>query len=187
MARSSARAFPDHGRRSSGSSISRRCAPSSSSRTASTTIRRCALIEDERGTTSRCSFSSTPSPTTFRGTSATGPAMTPEWRDLGNEPEVDEYIRRQTMSAHDYKEFIARLKRDFPDESFLVVRFGDHQPSFSPADRRAAARRCRDRAAPGGARSALFHDLLCHRCGQLRAGTTCRRRSTRSRRPICRW
>jgi hypothetical protein len=59
------------------------------------------------------------------------PGDTPEWRDLGNEPEVDEYIRRQTMSARDYKDFIARLKRDFPKEAFLVVRFGDHQPSFS--------------------------------------------------------
>jgi hypothetical protein len=59
------------------------------------------------------------------------PGDTPEWRDLGNETEVDEYIRRQTMSAHDYKEFIARLKTDFPNESFLVLRFGDHQPSFS--------------------------------------------------------
>jgi hypothetical protein len=59
-------------------------------------------------------------------------ADTPEWRDLGNELEVDEYIRRQTMSAHDYQHFIARLKRDHPEESFLVVRFGDHQPAFSP-------------------------------------------------------
>ena len=59
------------------------------------------------------------------------PGDTPEWRDLGNETEVDEYIRRQSMSARDYREFIARLKSDFPDESFLIVRFGDHQPAFS--------------------------------------------------------
>ena len=56
---------------------------------------------------------------------------TPGWRDLGNEFEVDEYIRRQTMSARDYQDFLARLKRDYPAESFLVVRFGDHQPAFS--------------------------------------------------------
>src|SRR5262249_26961881 len=35
------------------------------------------------------------------------------------------------MSERDYKEFLARLKRDFPDESFLIVRYGDHQPDFA--------------------------------------------------------
>ena len=59
------------------------------------------------------------------------PGDTPEWRDLGNDAEVDEYIRRQTMSARDYRDFVARLKTDFPDESFLIVKFGDHQPAFS--------------------------------------------------------
>jgi hypothetical protein len=59
------------------------------------------------------------------------PDLTPGWRDLGNDPEVDEYIRRQTMSARDYADFIARLKRDYPDESFLMVRFGDHQPALA--------------------------------------------------------
>jgi hypothetical protein len=59
------------------------------------------------------------------------PELTPDWRGLGNAPAVDEYIRRQTMSAHDYDEFRARLKRDFPGESFLLVRFGDHQPAIS--------------------------------------------------------
>ncbi|HEX4556516.1 MAG TPA: sulfatase-like hydrolase/transferase [Xanthobacteraceae bacterium] len=59
------------------------------------------------------------------------PELTPDWKSLGNEESVDEYIRRQTMSAHDYAEFLARLRRDFPDDSFLVVRFGDHQPWIS--------------------------------------------------------
>jgi hypothetical protein len=57
--------------------------------------------------------------------------LTPDWKPLGNAPEVDEYIRRQTMSARDYRDFIARLKRDFPGERFLVVRFGDHQPALA--------------------------------------------------------
>src|SRR5436853_5996494 len=35
------------------------------------------------------------------------------------------------MSARDYKAFVERLKRDFPDEPFLIVRFGDHQPMFA--------------------------------------------------------
>ena len=57
--------------------------------------------------------------------------LTPDWRDTGNVLEVDEYLRRQAMSAHDYGAFIARLKREFPGEPILVVRFGDHQPSFA--------------------------------------------------------
>ncbi len=58
--------------------------------------------------------------------------LTPNWQALGNEPEVEEYIRRQTMSAHDYADFVAGLKRKFPGEPFLIVRFGDHQPAISP-------------------------------------------------------
>jgi len=53
------------------------------------------------------------------------------WTPPGNTAEVDEYIRRQAMTAHDYREFTERLKRDYPDESFLVLRFGDHQPAIS--------------------------------------------------------
>jgi hypothetical protein len=34
------------------------------------------------------------------------------------------------MSERDYKEFIGRLKHDFPGEQFLIVRYGDHQPDF---------------------------------------------------------
>ena len=67
----------------------------------------------------------------FPWTSAYRPDLTPGWRDLGNDPPVDEYIRRQTMSAHDYAAFLARLEHDFPGESFLLVRFGDHQPAIA--------------------------------------------------------
>ena len=60
------------------------------------------------------------------------PELTPEtWRPPGNDASTDEYIRRQTMTARDYGAFVARLKRDFPDEHFLIVRFGDHQPAIS--------------------------------------------------------
>jgi hypothetical protein len=67
----------------------------------------------------------------FPWTSAFRPDLTPDWKDLGNAPQVDEYIRRQSMSARDYSDFLARLARDFPQESFLLVRFGDHQPAIS--------------------------------------------------------
>jgi len=35
------------------------------------------------------------------------------------------------MSAQYYAEFLAKLRSQFPDESFLIVRFGDHQPGFA--------------------------------------------------------
>jgi hypothetical protein len=59
------------------------------------------------------------------------PDLTPEWVETGNSFEVDEYLRRQSMSMHDYRQFVARLKREFPDDPILIVRFGDHQPSFA--------------------------------------------------------
>ena len=60
------------------------------------------------------------------------PELTPNWRDLGNAPAIDEYIRRQEMTAFDYRALLDRLTREFPTESFLVVRYGDHQPAFAP-------------------------------------------------------
>jgi len=59
------------------------------------------------------------------------PDLVSDWRNLGNRADLDEYLRRQEMSARDYEQFVARLKRDFPDESFLVIRFGDHQPGIA--------------------------------------------------------
>jgi hypothetical protein len=59
------------------------------------------------------------------------PELTPNWRELGNAHNVDEYIRRQGMTAHDYRALLEQLKRQFPTESFLIVRYGDHQPEFS--------------------------------------------------------
>src|SRR5712671_6270654 len=67
----------------------------------------------------------------FPWTSVYRPDLTPDWQAPGNTPEIDEYIRRQMMTAEAYKEFVARLQSDFPDDSFLIVRFGDHQPAIS--------------------------------------------------------
>ena len=58
------------------------------------------------------------------------PQLTPDWRDLGNIPKIDEYVRRQGMTAREYAALLERLKTEFPTESFLIVRFGDHQPEF---------------------------------------------------------
>jgi hypothetical protein len=63
------------------------------------------------------------------------PDLAPNWHDLGNavvdDHRIDEYLRRQELSDRDYKAFTARLKHDFPNEPFLIVRFGDHQPLFA--------------------------------------------------------
>jgi phosphoglycerol transferase MdoB-like AlkP superfamily enzyme len=60
------------------------------------------------------------------------PDLLPSWRPPGNPASVDEYLRRQAMSANDYAAFVARLKKRFPAQPFLIVRYGDHQPEFSP-------------------------------------------------------
>lgn len=67
----------------------------------------------------------------FPWTNRFRPDLAPDWRDPGNGPKIDEYLRRQTMSAQDYANFVTRLKKDFPGEPFMIVRFGDHQPEFS--------------------------------------------------------
>jgi phosphoglycerol transferase MdoB-like AlkP superfamily enzyme len=59
------------------------------------------------------------------------PELLPSWRSPGNAPVVDEYLRRQAISASDYAGFLASLKKKFPAQPFLIVRYGDHQPEFS--------------------------------------------------------
>jgi phosphoglycerol transferase MdoB-like AlkP superfamily enzyme len=59
------------------------------------------------------------------------PDLATDWRNLGNPPEIEEYLRRQEMSVRDLAQFKLRLAREFPGEKFLFVRFGDHQPLFA--------------------------------------------------------
>jgi hypothetical protein len=59
------------------------------------------------------------------------PDLLPDWVNPGNPYEVDEYLRRQQMSVRDYAQFKERLRREFPDDQFYLVRFGDHQPKFA--------------------------------------------------------
>jgi hypothetical protein len=58
------------------------------------------------------------------------PRLAPDWRDLGNAPDVEEYVRRQAISAEEYRAFLKRLTDDFPADAFLIIRYGDHQPQF---------------------------------------------------------
>jgi len=59
------------------------------------------------------------------------PDLFPDWVNPGNPFEVDEYLRRQQMSVHDLAQFKERLGREFPQDQFFIVRFGDHQPLFA--------------------------------------------------------
>jgi hypothetical protein len=47
----------------------------------------------------------------------------------GTSREMSEYLRRAAMAQRDNEFLMAELKRRFPDEPILVVRYGDHQPS----------------------------------------------------------
>jgi hypothetical protein len=59
------------------------------------------------------------------------PDLFPDWKNPGNPFEVDEYLRRQEMSARDYAAFKEGLAREFLQEPFFLLRFGDHQPLFA--------------------------------------------------------
>jgi hypothetical protein len=41
---------------------------------------------------------------------------------------MNEYLRRLAMAKMDYEAFRADLERRFPNERFLIVHYGDHQP-----------------------------------------------------------
>ena len=71
------------------------------------------------------------------------------------------------MTAKDYRDFTTRLARDYPDQSFLVLRFGDHQPAHLAEIARARHRPEIAGAAPDDRRSALLLDLLCAGWHQL--------------------
>jgi phosphoglycerol transferase MdoB-like AlkP superfamily enzyme len=47
----------------------------------------------------------------------------------GTSAEMSEYLRRTAMASLDRDFFMDEIKRRFPDEPILVVRYGDHQPS----------------------------------------------------------
>ena len=47
----------------------------------------------------------------------------------GTSAEMSEYLRRAAMASRDRDFLMDEIKRRFPDEPILVVRYGDHQPS----------------------------------------------------------
>ena len=59
------------------------------------------------------------------------PDLLPAWKGFDNGFQIDEYLRRQQISADEYKRFKQQLAHQYPNEKFLLVRFGDHQPLFA--------------------------------------------------------
>jgi phosphoglycerol transferase MdoB-like AlkP superfamily enzyme len=47
----------------------------------------------------------------------------------GTHPEMSEYLRRLAMSRMDYAHLRSELVRRFPRQPFLIVHYGDHQPT----------------------------------------------------------
>jgi len=47
----------------------------------------------------------------------------------GTDPEMHEYLRRLAMAHMDYRFLRTELSRRFPDQQFLIVHYGDHQPT----------------------------------------------------------
>ena len=47
----------------------------------------------------------------------------------GTPPEMSEYLRRLAMARMDYAELRSELVRRFPRQPFLIVHYGDHQPT----------------------------------------------------------
>lgn len=64
-------------------------------------------------------------------TSALSPETNVQGGAPGSDPIVNEYLRRQSMARIDFETFRAELKTRFPQESFLIVQYGDHQPYFT--------------------------------------------------------
>ncbi|MCB1529102.1 MAG: sulfatase-like hydrolase/transferase [Hyphomicrobiaceae bacterium] len=46
----------------------------------------------------------------------------------GTDPQMNEYLRRLWLARTDFDWFRTQLKMRFPDERFLIVQYGDHQP-----------------------------------------------------------
>src|SRR5262249_31624747 len=46
----------------------------------------------------------------------------------GTDPEMSEYLRRLAIAKIDYEALVQQLIDRFPNERFLIVHYGDHQP-----------------------------------------------------------
>lgn len=64
-------------------------------------------------------------------TKAISPEQAIKQNDPENSAEMNEYLRRMLLAKLDYDAFRETLVKRYPDENFLIVRYGDHQPSIN--------------------------------------------------------
>ena len=115
------------------------------------------------------------------------PDLFPDWSNPENPSEVDEYLRRQEMSVHDYARVQGTPWPRVSRRAVFVVRFGDHQPLFAKQflePPRSIERRWRSTS---NSAIPVFHHLLRDRRSELPARSTAHPRLIRSMRPIFRW
>ena len=114
------------------------------------------------------------------------PELTPDWRSTGNDPQVDEYLRRQWLSERDYTDFRQKLAAGFPRE-FVPAGSLRRSSAGNGENHRSRRHRGGGFAADHGARPALLHDLLRASIRSTSSRRMCPRRSTGWKRPISRW
>ncbi len=108
------------------------------------------------------------------------PDLTPGFKGFGNRPDVDEYVRRQIMSAQYYAEFLAKLRSQFPDELIPDRSIWRSSAGLCPPVHQSEAGAGGSGRAYPSVRSTILHVLLCHRCHQLHArGSVIRPRHAR--------
>lgn len=79
----------------------------------------------------------------------------------GTEPEMHEFLRRLSMARLDYDFLKQELARRFPNERFLILHYGDHQPTstwpyITEDDRNAIRSKDRDKIAKSDAYLTYF-------------------------------
>ena len=170
--------LPDHRRRAEILSTRRRSAPTGSSRTGSIYDAAARMIERERaqGADVRVRLSR-------RQSFSLGLSLAARSDAAMEGPRQPAAGRRISAAAgderQDYAAFLARLKREFPDESFLLVRYGDHQPDFASRMHRTRARRDADRAAADGVTIRAISPPTTPSTRSISSRSICRPRSKR--------
>ena len=98
------------------------------------------------------------------------PDLMPSWRNPGNEPVVDEYLRRQAMSVDRLHFVHRRAEKEIPGPAVPDRALWRSSAGILAAPARSRSRRSGDRQEADELRPALLRDLLRDRRDQFRAG-----------------
>ena len=115
------------------------------------------------------------------------PDLMPSWREPGNAPVVDEYLRRQAMSAERLRGVRRRPEEEISGAAVPDRALRRSSAGILAAPARSRSRRGRRRQEARELRPALLRDLLRDRRHQFRAGEEPGGDGHDRRAPICRW